>query len=1293
MNVRYIVIVIALLFLATISLAQKNNSSSISPYNFTSQKVYISVATPPTVITDTAINITQTITFLKGTVNPEGSATQAQFQYGQTTSYGSFTPLRFAGSGNSNVIFSDTAFGLTPNTLYHFRLTATKDSGTVFGNDMTFTTLPNPPVVLIEDVDDITLSSANAHAQVNPNGASTTAYFEWGINGDPVGQTDSQSVGSGIGFVSVEGSLQPLLSSTTYYVVAVAVNSGGTSVSDTAYFTTLSSEKEYLPDSYTVALFHMNEPVGDLVQDYSANTNWGTAINSPPIIEGKYGNARSFDNTTDVVEINHIPDYNFDGDFTLEAWVNPELFKINDLVVIAKGNTSDSSEAYRFSVLSDGSIEVIINTNGKIDGRYITKTENFLVNDDQWQHIAATFQMTTSEVKIFYNGRRQEVTTVGIPGPPVSSLAPLSIGLATGGSFSNKSNLFFCGIDEVRLSNKARTPVEFNLSGSISGIKFRDINGNGVYDYPEVGLQDWKILLHKRSSASSSVDTAVTDSTGYYSFTDIAPGSYILGEVQQEDWVQTAPPGEVYHIIISGGEEYTDLNFGNLEACRYLGGNPLNTANWSCGHLPSINDPIIVRSDTLDLDDIIISFFGCFHSFQAENGGHVSYSSTLPLCIKHKLRIDENSTFEIPSGLTSQSAGAFSLIHIEGSLINNGTLIPGNTPFFFQGNKPKVIASNVDFNNLTNTLTKRTTTSTSNNFYDLIIDGDSTFANGNITVENQLILNDDLDPQPEDTIIIRNSNAFAFGGTGKIPDGSVRRMIQDGSSDPYRFSDVATYLQFDGTGDYPDSVTVTVSPNTTPRAFTELKWEVFDTTSVVDTVNNTITVTGINKFSKWTAGTSGSGNLKRSEETPRAGDPAVSRQYAIKAEGGDDFTATLSISYEQSEFSGTGEDSLRILRGPYFVDTLYKGWNILSLPVIAEDNNIFSLFPPDFIASQAFEFIPGSGYQVASQLEFGKGYWLKFSGGIHAAILGDDRETTSVVVEDGWNLIGIVSYPLLTSSVTAQGTNIISNFFGYRSGYFPADTLQPLHGYWVKVAGNGALHLISSGQLEASLKNSLLKDMNMLKISDAQGNEQSLFFGASKYLDPRYFELPPLPPNGVFDTRFGTGTMLELTDEKVSKEVPLQFSSVKVPIDISWNINGIKNATLKIGNKEIPLNTNGSVEISDLSKPIALRLLPSQNSDVPKEFVLYQNYPNPFNPSTQIRFDLAADAIVTLKVYNILGQEVTTVVDNRYYKIGRYSEQFNNSNLASGVYFYRITAVGQNGKNSYSSMKKMILLR
>ena len=93
----------------------------------------------------------------------------------------------------------------------------------------------------------------------------------------------------------------------------------------------------------------------------------------------------------------------------------------------------------------------------------------------------------------------------------------------------------------------------------------------------------------------------------------------------------------------------------------------------------------------------------------------------------------------------------------------------------------------------------------------------------------------------------------------------------------------------------------------------------------------------------------------------------------------------------------------------------------------------------------------------------------------------------------------------------------------------------------------------------------------------------------------------------------------------------------------------------------------------------------NKSSD-PASFSLLQNYPNPFNPTTSIRYSIAKASIVSLKIYNILGQEVATLV-NQHQTAGDYTTTFDASRYASGVYFYRLNAGG------FRQVRKMLLLK
>ncbi|MBW7888535.1 MAG: T9SS type A sorting domain-containing protein [Bacteroidetes bacterium] len=122
----------------------------------------------------------------------------------------------------------------------------------------------------------------------------------------------------------------------------------------------------------------------------------------------------------------------------------------------------------------------------------------------------------------------------------------------------------------------------------------------------------------------------------------------------------------------------------------------------------------------------------------------------------------------------------------------------------------------------------------------------------------------------------------------------------------------------------------------------------------------------------------------------------------------------------------------------------------------------------------------------------------------------------------------------------------------------------------------------------------------------------------------------------------------------------------------------------------IPAYGTAVLIISDSVKRVTVPVLTSVKQEfasvLPSEFSLSQNYPNPFNPETNINFQLSSGAFTTLKVYDLVGREVSTLV-NEQLNAGRYSVRWNAANFASGIYFYKLTA------GSFTQVKKMMVMK
>jgi hypothetical protein len=124
--------------------------------------------------------------------------------------------------------------------------------------------------------------------------------------------------------------------------------------------------------------------------------------------------------------------------------------------------------------------------------------------------------------------------------------------------------------------------------------------------------------------------------------------------------------------------------------------------------------------------------------------------------------------------------------------------------------------------------------------------------------------------------------------------------------------------------------------------------------------------------------------------------------------------------------------------------------------------------------------------------------------------------------------------------------------------------------------------------------------------------------------------------------------------------------------------------TFEVNNVDFVMQSQGTTDVSE-------------GTTMPSTFALHQNYPNPFNPSTTISFDMPLAGQVRLTVYNMLGQEITTLVNGQMAS-GRASIVWNATdragvNVASGVYFYQLNVSGADGRTSYHSVQKMLLVR
>ncbi|MDI6803002.1 MAG: kelch repeat-containing protein [Bacteroidota bacterium] len=261
----------------------------------------------------------------------------------------------------------------------------------------------------------------------------------------------------------------------------------------------------------------------------------------------------------------------------------------------------------------------------------------------------------------------------------------------------------------------------------------------------------------------------------------------------------------------------------------------------------------------------------------------------------------------------------------------------------------------------------------------------------------------------------------------------------------------------------------------------------------------------------------------------------------------------------------------------------------------------------------------------------------------------------NVNVSDKWN---IVSIPVIVSNglKSTLFINAISSAFAYEGNYVVKDTMINGIGYWLKfpaaesvtIAGKYLTTDTINVTTGWNIIGSLSEPMPVYLItSDPPGIVTSILYG----YEGSYIISDTIKP--------GKGYWV-----KVNQDGKLILSTT-TPIYSASRIKIVDDG-------ELPPSAPGQ--------------LVEQVNAIPTNFELKQNYPNPFNPNTVINYTLPTREFVSLKVYNTLGQEVASLVDEMQ-DAGYKSVSFDAANLPSGVYYYKLTA------GTFSSVKKLILMR
>jgi len=399
----------------------------------------------------------------------------------------------------------------------------------------------------------------------------------------------------------------------------------------------------------------------------------------------------------------------------------------------------------------------------------------------------------------------------------------------------------------------------------------------------------------------------------------------------------------------------------------------------------------------------------------------------------------------------------------------------------------------------------------------------------------------------------------------------------------------------------------------------------------------------------------------------------------------------------------TGINTLELIHSPgdSSLFPVAGKWNLVSLPVDPPDRSVAANFPGSTGTAYGFAL----GYVPSDTLIPGVGYWIRNSSPGTASITGVPRVSTQLSNPDGdWILFGTLYCPVPRTDICTEcsGPPLV---YGYDNGYFIPDTLLPGKAYWYR--GDGEIDFDCFGSQPAALKPDIhdpLATLDRMVISDASGVSATLYLlppaggdspGAGEI---GQFPSPPRPPGPLFDARFENQGILEyFTDGPgdEGRDIVLDNPSGEMTILLSRAEGSGHRYAI-----EVPGSAGAGTrlilaagETLRLPPPAGGRLRLVGMESTPGVFALHRNFPNPFNPRTTIGFDLPSDAVVTLTVRSITGQEVAGAVTAGRFAAGSHTVEFDGSTLASGVYFYTLTAAETASGGVHRATGKFLLIR
>lgn len=776
-------------------------------------------------------------------------------------------------------------------------------------------------------------------------------------------------------------------------------------------------------------------------------------------------------------------------------------------------------------------------------------------------------------------------------------------------------------------------------AGSISGQKYNDKNGNGIKDGGDVGLAGWRIELHKDSCNGATVQTAVTNASGNYSF-NAAPRTYYLKEVAQPAaYRQTAPANNCITVTVAGASgTFNSLNndFGNfkkgsikLEKVVDLNGNGVKEGGDVTAMPVGATAKFYLKRGATTIDSVTLGNLVLNQTLVLDTG---SYSFTEAVLTPGWVRT-------IPSGTPTQS-------------------------FIVDTSAISLTISYANFKMVTFSGTKYDDKN-GNGARD---SGEGGLANWKINVKGGLF----------------------FGGTSATTDSAGNWSIDSvgGAKDTVTEVVQAGWTQTAPAG---GQVIVNVGSGTNVSG---LDFGNFKNDSLIgykyrDRNANGSRQLGEEGLSGWQINLSGAGGGSTTSdatgkyafanvgpgshtlsETPQVG-------WAVTQPPGGTYTFSMTSGVNQStghDFGNFKTNDSTFLYRTFTSDEMEAAAQVKATKPNKPNKPFVAPNLQALLKDYYKQFGPTSEILVGVSGVLNQGGKLK-------AYVYPGKYTD--VFKSIWDK-GVVHSTDVDSTEVHRGLDVdnkskqmLKRFKSLSPKKQKNDTFEELLVMSMNIALSdagktpvGLSTLIYDDGIGGALYNGMTIGQIMAAADNVMTNYEFVPLSTYARLDEVASKINDAFSCGGFDCEtiapFRFDTTSWLTSAKVIIRGLYPVSAIPY---LKANPNAVPTTTPKVTPQVLP--------------------------DV---YALYQNYPNPFNPTTTIEFDLPSDAFVTLKIYNILGQEMGTLFDHEALDAGNQDVDFDASALPSGVYFYRLVAQSLNDEGVatgqiFTQSKKMMLIK